>query len=60
MIYSVGNWEDGRRSGNRMMFTPVTVDQPTATLWCTPDPDITFYMILHIVQIQMMPAVITR
>ncbi|MBK6664906.1 MAG: HYR domain-containing protein [Saprospiraceae bacterium] len=39
---SVGNSEDGRRSGNRMMFTPVTVGQPTATDNCTPDADITF------------------
>ena len=41
---SVGNNEDGRRihNGNRMMFTPVNVGQPTATDNCTPDADITF------------------
>ncbi|MBK8624304.1 MAG: HYR domain-containing protein [Saprospiraceae bacterium] len=41
---SVGNNEDGRRlvNGQRMMFTPVNVGQPTATDNCTPDADITY------------------
>ncbi len=37
---TVGNSEDGRRIGNRMMNFPVLVGQPTATDNCTPDDQI--------------------